>query len=137
MIIRMTLKSNLYSELIEKYFDDGGPFTPKYHRSKKKYEKFMRNVKVINNHDEYRPSEKEGDIRRARNTIIKNFTNYINAISKDSNFQTKRFNAERVNTYKDFIFRNLDVKVVELMIDKSFNKEVVFYIDRVDKYITL
>lgn len=44
MIIRATLKTNLYTQILERYFDDGRPFVLKYYNSKKEYEQFNKEV---------------------------------------------------------------------------------------------
>ena len=58
MIIRATLKSNIYTQIIEKYFDDGGPFVQTYYNSKHEFEKFKRNIKKLYNYN-FCSSEKE------------------------------------------------------------------------------
>lgn len=136
MIIRATLKSNLYTPVLEKYFSDKALFLPEYYNSKAEYEQFKRDVKKLNKY-KLHSSEKEKFKIHLENAICKNFINYINAIDESSNWHTKRFNARRVIQYKEFILENLEIKLVNLIVDTTFNKEVVFYIYQSNKYITL
>lgn len=136
MIIRFTLKTNLYTQIIEKYLDDGGPFVITYHNSQKEYKQFKRNVKTLNN-DAWYAREKKNLQSEVSEVIKQNFFNYINSIDINSKWRTPRFDAQKINTYKDFIFRHFEVKIVNLLVDSSYNHEVVFYIDRINDYITL
>ena len=136
MIIRATLKSNIYTQIIEKYFDDGGPFVQTYYNSKYVYEKFKKDVKKLYNYN-FCSSEKEIFKPFLATTIYKNFINYINTIEENSNWKTERFSAEKVIRNKKFILKNIDIKLVNLIVDTSFNKEVVFYIHQINQYITL
>lgn len=136
MIIRFTLKTNLYTQIIEKYFDDGGPFIATYHNSQKEYKQFKKDVKTLNNGN-LRVEEKRNIQDKLTEVIKQNFMNYINSIDMNSNWKTSRFDAQRINTYKDFIFRNFEVKIVNLIVDSFYKHEVVFYIDRINDYITL
>ena len=136
MIIRATLKTNLYTQILERYFDDGGPFVLKYYNSKKEYEQFNKYVKQFYN---YRFVAKDKQILKTKlaDIIRKNFINYINSIKEKSNWHTERFYPQKIIQYKDFILRNFEVKLVDLIMDTSFNKEVVFYIHQINQYITL
>ena len=136
MIIRATLKSNLYTQIIEKYFDDGGPFVQTYYNSKYVYEKFKKDVKKLYNYH-FSSSEKKILKLKLTKVIHKNFINYINAINENTNWKTERFSAEKVIRYKEFILKNIDIRLVNLIVDASFNKEVVFYIHQINQYITL
>ena len=136
MIIRATLKSNIYTQIIEKYFDDGGPFVQTYYNSKHEFEKFKKDVKKLYNYN-FGCSEKEMFKPFLATTIYKNFINYINTIEENSNWKTERFSAEEFIRNKKFILKNIDIKLVNLIVDTSFNKEVVFYIHQINKYITL
>lgn len=136
MIIRATLKTNLYTQILERYFDDGRPFVLKYYNSKKEYEQFNKYVKQFYN---YRFVAKYNQILKTKlaDIIRKNFTNYINSIKEKSNWNTERFYPQKIIQYKNFILRNFEIKLVDLIMDTSFNKEVVFYIYQINQYITL
>lgn len=136
MIIRATLKSNLYTQIIERYFDDGGPFVQTYYNSKHEYEKFKKDLKKLSNYN-FCSSEKEMFKAILATTIYKNFINYINAIEENSKWKTEKFNTEKVIRHKEFILKNIDIKLVNLIVDASFNKEVVFYIYQINQYITM
>lgn len=136
MIIRTTLKSNLYTQILERYFDDGGPFVLKYYSSKKEYDQFKKYVKQFHNY-RFGASDKQILKSKLANIIKQNFINYINSIDEKSNWHTERFYPKKIIQYKDFILRNFEIKLVDLIVDTSFNKEVVFYIYQINQYITL
>lgn len=115
---------------------NGGPFVSTYYNSKTKYKTFLKNVTRLNNY-KYCSSEKEEFKDCIEKAIQENFINYINIIDKNSRWKTERFKAKDIIRYKDFIFTNLEVKVVNLITDTFRNHEVVFYIDFIRQYITL
>lgn len=136
MIIRVTLKNNLYTQIIERYFDDGGPFVLTYYNSKKEYEKFNKYVKKFYNY-KFAAADKQILKSKLADMIKENFKNYINRINEKSKWYTERFSPKKIIQYKNLIFSNFEVKIVDLIVDTSFNKEVVFYIHQINKYITL
>ena len=133
MIIRFTLKTSYYTQIIERFFDDKGPFVLANHNSKAEYEQFMKDVKQLNSgfygKKDLKPKLEE--------TIKQTFINYINNVTKMSNWKTVRFNTEKLQRCKDDIFKNIDIKLVDLFVDRSKNQEVVFYIDWISNYITM
>ena len=48
MIIRITLESHKLTQIIEKYFDDGGCFVATNYSSAEDYKEFMKNVESYN-----------------------------------------------------------------------------------------
>lgn len=136
MIIRATLKTNLYTQIIERYFDDGGPFVLEYFNSKMKYEEFKKCIKKLN---KFQLCSKEKEIFKINmeETIKENFFNYIDKINENSNWKTERFEPKDIIKYKRFICRNFEVKIVNVITDTYRNNEVVFYIDFIKQYITL
>lgn len=136
MIIRATLKTNLYTQILERYFDDGGPFVLKYYNSKKEYEQFNKYVKQFYNY-RFGATDKQILKTKLADIIRKNFINYINAIKENSNWSTERFYPKKIIQYKDFIIRNFEIRLVDIIVDTSFNKEVIYYIHQINQYITL
>lgn len=136
MIIRFTLKYALYSQIIERYFDDGGPFVLTNYNSKAEYEQFLKDVKQLNNY-KFCSIEKEDFKHKLQETIKQTFINYINNITESSSWKTEAFSAEKLQIHKENIFNNIDIKVVNLITDRSKNHQVVFYIDWINNYITL
>lgn len=67
--------------------------------------------------------------------IKQNFINYINNIN--SNWKTELFDYKKIIPYKDIIFRNIDVSLRDLIFDRSWNREVVFYFCSINKYLVL
>lgn len=113
-----------------------GPFVLTYYNSKKEFKDFKKYVKELENYNPHFDNRKE--IKSKIGNIVKqNFNNYINSIETNIKWHTKSFNIRRLNTYKDFILENIEIKIVDLMADISLNKEVVFYISQARQYITL
>lgn len=44
MIIAVTLFNNDYTQIIQKYFDEGGPFVSTFYNSETEYRKFLKDV---------------------------------------------------------------------------------------------
>lgn len=136
MIIRFTLKSSYYTQIIERFFDDKGPFVLANHNSKAEYEQFIKDIKHLNNY-KFNSHEKEEFKPKLEKTIKQTFIKYINNITESSNWKTEKFSAEKLIRHKENIFENVDIKLVNLIVDRSKNHEVVFYLDMVNDYITL
>lgn len=136
MIIRFTLGSRFYTQIIERYFDDKGPFVLANHNSKSEYKQFIKDIKQLNNY-KFNSSKKEEFKPKLEQTIKQTFINYINNAIESSNWKTEAFSIEKLQRYKEVIFENIDVKIVNLIVDRSKNHEVVFYIDWINNYITL
>lgn len=136
MIIEMTLFNNDYTQIIQKYFDEGGPFVSTFYNSEAEYRKFLKDVKDLNKF-RYSTSEKEEFKKHLEEMIKQNFINYINNIDENSNWKTKRYSAKKLQMHKEDIFRRITVKLKNLIWDKPKNNEVVYYFDYLREYITL
>ena len=136
MIIKMTLNESHLTQIIERYFDDGGPFVQMWHNSNEEYKQFKKDLEKLHRY-KFCSSEKESFKVHLENIIKQTFINYINSISNNNNWKTERFNSKRILQYKETILKQLEVKLVNLIIDKSFNNKVVYYFDYINKYITV
>lgn len=96
----------------------------------------MKNVEKYHRY-KYFSSAKEEFKNILQEEIKQNFNNYINVISKSTNWSTEAFTSEKVNRYKDYILNNFEVKIVNLIVDKSCGQEVIYYFDYISKYIIL
>lgn len=133
MIIRITLESHKFTQIIEKYFDDGGCFAATNYSSAEDYKEFMKNVESYNR---YSMSPQRTKLKEKLEEDIKqNFINYINNIN--SNWKTELFDYQKIIPYKDIIFRNIDVSLRDLIFDRSWNRKVVFYFCSINKYLIL
>ena len=133
MIIRITLESHKLTQIIEKYFDDGGCFVVTNYSSAEDYKEFMKNVESYNR---YSMSPQRTKLKEKLEEDIKqNFINYINNIN--SNWKTELFDYQKIIPYNDIIFRNIDVSLRDLIFDRSWNREVVFYFCSINKYLVL
>ncbi len=93
MIIEFTLFNNEYTQIIQKYFDEGGPFVSTFYNSEEEYRKFLKDVKELNKF-RYSTSEKEEFKKHLEEMIKQNFINYIDSIDENSNWKTKRYSAK-------------------------------------------
>lgn len=135
MIIKFTLNNSKYTQIIERYFDYGGPFVITYYNSDKEYKNFLKDVKTLNDF-KYFSSEKEEFKTHIVKIIKQNFINYINRINENNIKNINRFNAKTL-IHKQIILKNINISLVNLIVDKSRNNEVVYYIDFIRKYITV
>ena len=94
MIIAVTLFNNDYTQIIQKYFDEGGPFVSTFYNSETEYRKFLKDVKELNKF-RYSSSEKEEFKKHLEEMIKQNFINYINSIDENSKWATKRYTAKK------------------------------------------
>ena len=136
MIIKFTLNNSKYTQIIERYFDYGGSFVITYYNSDKEYKNFLKDVKTLNNF-KYFSSEKEEFKTHIVKIIKQNFINYINRINENNIRNIKGFNTKKLLIHKQIILKNINISLVNLIVDKSRNNEVVYYIDFIRKYITV
>lgn len=135
MIIKMTLHDNYYTQILERYIDDGGPFVQTYHNSESEYKQFRKDVDKFNT---FRWSFNREEFKTGlENTIKQTFSNYLDIIAESKTWRTERFTAEKIKTIRDSILKRFQLKLVNLVVDKSFNMEVVYYFDFINKYITV
>lgn len=136
MIIRISLRDNKKTQIIEKYFDDGGPFVVANHNSEEEYEQFKKDLKSFYNYFNRCP-ERDKLKEKITQTIRGNFINYINNITIDSNWKTEMFNPNDIINNKESILGRLEVRMMTAFLDESKNNEVVYYFDSNRKYITM
>ena len=136
MIIKFTLNNSKYTQIIEIYFDYGWPFVITYYNSDKEYKNFLKDVKTLNDF-KYFSSEKEEFKKHIVKIIKQNFINYINRINENNIRNIKGFNTKKLLIHKQIILKNINISLVNLIVDKPRNNEVVYYIDFIRKYITV
>lgn len=136
IIIKYTLGNKCLTQIIESYINAGGAFVSTYHNSIKEYNQFMNNVEKYYRY-KYFSSAKEEFKKILQEEIKQTFNNYINVISKSTNWSTESFTSEKIKKYKDYILNNFEVKILNLIVDKSCNQEVIYYFDYISKYIIL
>lgn len=136
MIIKFIVKDSKYTQIIERYLEDGGPFVLTYHTNKAEYEHFKELVKKLKNSKCY--TEEYCFCKEFIEPIIyKNFTNYIEMSAKNSNWKTQRFTSQKLNDYKDVILKEIKVQVKDIIIPKPKANTEVYYIDFIRQTITI
>ncbi len=113
-----------------------GPFVITWHDSVKEYEQFKKNIKKFNNY-RYHSEDRENLKPIVEETIKRNFANYINGISERDKWRVDMYNTKWILANKDKLLKQFRVKLVNLIMDKSFNKTNVYYIDLFNDYITV
>jgi len=137
MIIMFRLKNNKFTQIIERFLDDGGPFVLTYHNSKEEFRNFWRDVYSYDNYKCLCRYKEDNVKPRLEKTIKEIFIKYINSINEDSNWKTERFTPAEILKYKEDILDETEVKLVNLILDQSYDRKRVYYIGHTNKRITL
>ncbi|MFR5509149.1 MAG: hypothetical protein ACLTKT_08160 [Clostridia bacterium] len=135
MIIEFTLFNNNYTQIIQKYFDEGGPFVSTFYNSETEYRKFLKDVKELNKF-RYFLAEKKELKKHLEEKIKQNFINYINSIDENSKWKTKVYSAKKMQKHKEDILKRINVRLKNLIFDMPKNNEFVYYFDYLREYIT-
>ena len=75
MIIVVKIKDSYYMQIIEKYFDDGGPFIATNYNNNKEYKQFLKDIKTYNEFS-FKSSGKQNYRKKLENSIKENLKNY-------------------------------------------------------------
>ena len=149
MIIEISLFNNEYTQIIQKYFDEGGPFVSTFYNSEAEYRNFLKDVKELNKFRYFLAEKKElknyailelhkiksvNEIEKEK--IKQNFINYINSIDENSKWKTKVYSAKKMQKHKEDILKRINVRLKNLIFDKPKNNEFVYYFDYLREYIT-
>lgn len=144
MIIKYTFNDNDFTQVIEKYLEEFGPF---YAFNYNMYNGLDEFKKLLSQYDDYmdKYSEDKGltkeEFNKLKNKLLiilkDNFTNYINNIRINSNWHTDGLNAIDLQNSKNYILKNIKIKIVKSIPDQWENGEVVYYITSNQKYITM
>lgn len=136
MIIKYTLKDNDFTQVIEQYLEEYGPFLAIHFRTLDDYIEFKKDVSrygelPINSQEQKKLKEKLTE------TIKQRFKDYINSIKENSNWHTEGMTAKDLIESKGYIFNNIKIEIVNSITDKWQNGEVVYYITSNMKYLTM
>lgn len=144
MIVRYTFNDNDFTQIIEKYLDEYGPF---YYFNYETIEEMNGFSNLVRQYDDYNDKYNEVKeltreeyrklIRKILELLKLNFKRYIENISPNSNWSTPGFNAKDLQEEKDYIFDELKISLVKSIPDQWENGEVVYYIASSMKYITM
>ena len=142
MIIKYTLKDNDFTQVIEKYLEEFGPF---YVFNYTKYNELDEFKKLLKQYDDYNDKyNEEKEITKEEynkikfqlhNILMTNFAKYITDIKPNSNWSTDGFNAQELQEDKDYILKNIKISIVKSIPDQWENGEVVYFITSNQKYI--
>lgn len=144
MIIKYTFNDNDFTQIIEKYLDEFGPFYSFSYPTLQTYNRFKDLVEQYNDYnDKYTEdkdlSKEEFDImKKELLTLLKiSFTQYISNIKPNSNWRTPGFDAEHLQEDKEYILNHIKISLVKSIPDQWENGEIVYYIPGSMKYITI
>ena len=134
MIIVVKIKDSYYMQIIEKYFDDGGPFIATNYNNNKEYKQFLKDVKTYNEFS-FKSSRKQNYRKTLANSIKKNLKNYLNNINE--NWQTTNFNYSKIQKNKEHLLNELTITIADIICGTSKNRTWLYYIDFIRQYIIL
>lgn len=128
------IKNNHYMQVIKKYFDDGGPFVVTNYKSEKDYKEFLKDVEIYNDFG-FRQKGQQKHKQMLEQKIKENFINYLDNI--DKNWKTPAFDYEKIQKHKEYLLKQLTIKVTDLIYGKSKNRTWLYYIDIIRRYVIL
>lgn len=144
MIIKYTFNDNDFTQVIEKYLEEFGPF---YAFNYNMYNGLDEFKKLLSQYDDYMDKYSEDkeltkeEFNKLKNKLLiilkDNFTNYINNIRINSNWHTDGLDAIDLQNSKNYILKNIKISIVKSIPDQWENGEVVYYITSNQKYITM
>lgn len=134
MIIVVKIKDSYYMQIIEKYFDDGGPFIATNYNNNKEYKQFLKDVKTYNEFS-FKSSRKQNYRKTLANSIKENLKNYLNNINE--NWQTTKFNYTKIQKNKEHLLSKLTITIADIICGTSKNRTWLYYIDFIRQYIIL
>ena len=134
MIIVARLKDDYYMQVLEKYFDDGGPFVATNYTDAEEYKQFLKDVKTHNEFNFKSPGQREHR-KLLANKVKENLTRYLNNINE--NWTTTAFDYERIQKNKEHLLNRLQIEIADLISATSKNGTWLYYIDFIRQYIIL
>ena len=134
MIIVVKIKDSYYMQIIEKYFDDGGPFIATNYNNNKEYKQFLKAVKTYNEFS-FKSSGKQNYRKTLANSIKENLKNYLNNINE--NWQTTNFNYSKIQKNTEHLLSKLTITIADIICGTSKNRTWLYYIDFIRQYIIL
>lgn len=144
MIIKYTLKDNDFTQVIEKYLENGNPFLALNFSSYDNFKDFLALIKQYDNYNDKYNEEKEitkeeyNKIKfQLHNILMINFAKYITDIKPNNNWSTDGFNAQELQEDKDYILKNIKISIIKSIPDQWENGEVVYYITSSNNYIVM
>ena len=134
MIIVARLKDDYYMQVLEKYFDDGGPFVATNYIDEEEYKQFFFFFKTYNEFTFKSPGKREHRELLAKK-VKENLTRYLNNINE--NWTTTTFDYERIQKDKEHLLNQLHITIADLIYATTKNRTCLYYIDFIRQYIIL
>ena len=136
MIIEYTLKDNDYTQVIEQYLEEYGPFLAIFFSTIDEHIEFKKDIARYDNLKNNSPEQKELKSKLTK-TLKQKFKAYINSIAENSNWNTGAITAKELIDSRPYILKNIKIKIVHSITDKWQNGEVVYYFTSNQKYLTM
>ena len=144
MIVKYTLNDNDFTQVIEEYLNEFGPFYGFNYVTFDGVNEFKRLLKQYDNYKDKYYIEKDitpAEFKQVKNKILvilkANFIQYISNIGPNSNWSTCGMNAKELQGNKEYILNNIKIKIVNSIPYQWENGEVVYFITNNEKYITM
>lgn len=142
MIIKYTFNDNDFTQIIEKYLEEYGPFGRWVPGGN--VDRITDLMKIYNKHNDKYDEEKELSkeaFLTMKNELLKelyhHFIAYINNIQENSSWSTDGFTTKDLIENKEYIIDNIKISLVKNIPDQWENGEVVYFIASNEKYVTM
>lgn len=142
MIIKYTFNDNDFTQIIEKYLEEYGPFGRWVPGGN--VDRITDLMEIYNKHNDKYNEEKELSkeaFLTMKNELLKelyhHFIAYINNIQENSSWNTDGFIAKDLIENKEYIIDNIKINLVKSIPDQWENGEVVYFITSNEKYVTM
>lgn len=142
MIVKYTFKDNDFTQIIERYLDEFGPFGRWVPGGN--VDRITDLMKIYDKHNDKYDEEKELSneaFLTMKNELLKelyhHFIAYINSIQENSKWETEGFTAKHLVENREYIIDNIKISLVKSIPDQWENGEVVYYVASSMKYITM
>ena len=144
MIVKYTFNDNDFTQVIEEYLRELGPFYAFNYPSFTGLNEFKELLRQYDNYNDKYYMEKDitkeeyKEIKKKLHTILKaNIIQYMANVKPGSGWSTDGMEAEDLIRNLEYLINNIKVSIVKSVPDQWENGEVVYYITSWDNYIVM
>ena len=134
MIVKYTFNDNDFTQVIEEYLNDFGPFYVFNYPTAQGLDEFKKLLEKYNDYNDKYYMEKDitkeeyKEIKKKLHTILKaNIIQYMTSIKPNSGWSTDGMEAEDLIRNLKYLINNIKVSIVKSVPDQWENGEVVYY----------
>lgn len=144
MIVKYTFKDNDFTQVIEEYLREFGPFYAFNYPSFAGLTEFKELLKKYDNYNDKYYMEKDitkeeyKEIKKKLHTILKaNIIQYMANVKPGSGWSSDGMNSDDLIRNLEYLINNIKVSIVRSISDQWENGEVVYYITSWNNYIVM